>query len=127
MIYTFPKSSIAILFPTSLSAPPSCFAQIKFPESSCLQTNISIFDAVKFKTPGPGSKSTVPLKKPVEYILPLLSTVISFEKSLVLEPTPNAQSKEGVCEKEANVKLKVHRIRSVFIIMVLLKLLVNVC
>ena len=48
---------------------------------------------VRLKTPGPGSKSTVPLKLPVKYILPLASISIACPKSVEVPPKDPPQMK----------------------------------
>ena len=66
LVYTFPKESVAIELPLSALAPPIRLAHKKFPEESNFEMKISSPPTeVKFDVPLPGSKSTVPLKKPV--------------------------------------------------------------
>ena len=46
--------------PTSVPVPPNPLAQIKFPEESNFNTNISVLPVdARFDIPTPGSKSTV--------------------------------------------------------------------
>ena len=78
VLYTLPKASTAIEYPPySFDAPPNFFAQTKFPDEFNLRMKTSVPPIeVRLTTPGPGSKSIVPLKYPDVYTFPEGSTVI---------------------------------------------------
>src|ERR1043165_9847621 len=76
---------MAIEYPASFHVPPIVFTQTKFPDASNLEIKISEnpFE-VTGNIPGPGSKSTVPLKAPVMYTLLRASVVIEWPYSYEL-------------------------------------------
>src|SRR6185295_13033845 len=85
VVWTLPVASSAIPTPRSSPLPPSLPAQTKLPSVSSLQTNMSSVDKlllttlVRISVPLLGSKSQVPLKKPVMNKLPVLSTTMSLD------------------------------------------------
>ncbi len=79
VVNTFPELSVDIEFPLSSWDPPILLAHKKSPLPSNLLMKTSSNPApVRLNVPGPGSKSTVPLNRPVVNTLPTRSIVISY-------------------------------------------------
>ena len=63
VVYTLPDESSAIEVTVRL---PICLTHTRFPDESNFNTNVLLLlEAVRLAVPGPGSKSTVPVKDPV--------------------------------------------------------------
>ena len=88
-----PDASDVILFPREYEVEPRFIAHSYSPAEFSFETKISPEPVdVKFATPtGSGSKSTVPQKSPVEYVLPFRSDVISKTLSVDVPPIDFAQ------------------------------------
>ena len=75
VVYTFPEASMLMELPVEV--PSKDFAHKKLPDASIFCTKASPYPAdVKLYVPAPGSKSTVPSKRPVVYTFPEASISI---------------------------------------------------
>ncbi len=92
VVYTLPEASTAMPRPWSSFVPPMALAHTKLPEESSFCTKMSLSPAlVRLAVPAPGSKSAVPLNRPVVYTLPEASTAMRAPSSSSVPPIPAAK------------------------------------
>ena len=91
--YRFPAASCASPRASSVPKPPILLAHSRLPRASSFVMKISRPPtAVRFVTPAPGSKSTVPLKVPALVTFPSRSIATTAPSSRPLAPNVRAQA-----------------------------------